>query len=297
MPSPACNLVGPDLEIGQVGAAIYRRERAVYCVLPAGDFDPADAGHIEPRIRREPGSSQIHLRVGMEVHVLLGRGEADVRQVAGHIARWEIECSIERDGEVCEIAANPIAALQDVPCRQIGPTGHIAVFDVLMNPAADGLDSRPAMLDMSELVPGEIGELVGIAIPAGERIAQQRGRKVPNGLRYAWNEAEVIGFRRDGDDGVVPETVCARLQRYPTNAVPMAVLELFGRKIVAQRQSLEEHRTARIRGQLEIEEERSRACDFIGQTTTHAHGDVEVQQIVVGFHARAGDYTGRHWKQ
>ena len=75
---------------------------------------------MEAGVGREPGASDVHLGVGVEVHVTVRIGNTDVWQMASHIARREVEGAIQCDGEVGEITADPIAALQDVPRRQIG---------------------------------------------------------------------------------------------------------------------------------------------------------------------------------
>ena len=64
-------------------------KRPVHRVLPAGDLDPADARHVEARVGRVPRAAEIHLGVGVEIHVVLRVGKPDVRQVPGHIAGRE----------------------------------------------------------------------------------------------------------------------------------------------------------------------------------------------------------------
>src|SRR5437870_1859588 len=115
--------------------------------------------------------------------------------MAGHIACWKIEGAIERDGEVREITANAIAALQDVPRRKIGPAGHVSILDVVVQPAADGLNARHSMLDVTEFPPGEIRQLVGVAIPAWQCIAQQLSGKIARSLRNSGEEVVVIRLR------------------------------------------------------------------------------------------------------
>src|SRR5207253_4877993 len=75
---PACHLVGPNLKIGQRGAAEDCRERSIHRVLPAGDFDPADARYVEAGIGRKPGSADVDLGVGVEIHVVVRVRKSDI---------------------------------------------------------------------------------------------------------------------------------------------------------------------------------------------------------------------------
>src|ERR1044072_5968796 len=125
--------------------------------------------------------------------------------MAGHIARWKVKSSIERDGKVCEIAADTITALQDIPRRNVGTARHVTVLDVLVQPPTDGLNSWHSMLDVAELAPGEISQLVGIAISARQGIPQQGGGEILWGLRSNCYSVVIIRLRRNRDDCVVPE--------------------------------------------------------------------------------------------
>src|SRR6266850_6990249 len=147
--------------------------------------------------------------------------------MACHIARWEVEGAIERDGEVREITANPIAALQDIPCRKIGPPGHVTIFNVVVHPAADGVNARHSVLDVAELSPGEIYQLVGVAIPAGQRVPQQRGGEIARSLRNGREEIVVIRLRGNRYDGVVTKTIGAKRECHARNAVPVTVDEFL----------------------------------------------------------------------
>src|SRR5689334_2219153 len=112
--------------------------------------------------------------------------------MARHIARRKVERAIECDREMRKITAHSIAALQDVPRRKIAPAGHVTILDVVVQPAADGLNARHSMLDAAELFPGKINQLVGIAIPAGQRIPQQLGWEIAWSLRNGCNEVVIV---------------------------------------------------------------------------------------------------------
>jgi len=153
--------------------------------------------------------------------------------MACHIARWEVEGAIEGDGEMREITADPIAALQDIPRRQIGPAGHVTILDVVMHPAADGLNARHPVLDVAEFPPSEIYQLVGVAIPARQRIPQQRDGEISRSPRNSGEEVVVIRLRGNRYDCVMPKTIGARRERHATNAVPVTVDEFLPGEVIA----------------------------------------------------------------
>ena len=93
--------------------------------------------------------------------------------MAGHIAGRYVEAAVQRDRQMCEVAADAMSPLQHVPGGQVGAAGQVAILDVVVQPLADGLHARPAVLHRAEFLPREIGELVRIAIPAGQRVAER----------------------------------------------------------------------------------------------------------------------------
>src|SRR5882724_3482506 len=72
------HLIGPNLKIAQCGSAVDGRERSVHRVLPARDFDAADARYMEPGIGREPVSADVGFSIGMEIHVVIRIGKTNV---------------------------------------------------------------------------------------------------------------------------------------------------------------------------------------------------------------------------
>ena len=143
----ARNLIRPDLEVREHRTAKDRGKRPVDGVLPAGDFDTADARHVEARVGREPMAAKVDLRVGMEIHVVLRIGKPDIGQMAGHIAGREIEGAVERDREMSEVAAHAVAALEDIPRGEIRAARHVAILDIIVHPLADGVHARQAVAE------------------------------------------------------------------------------------------------------------------------------------------------------
>ena len=79
-----------------------------------------------------------------------------------------------------EVAANPVAPFDHVKGGEVRPPGTEAVFNIVMDPVADGLHPRQAVGDLPEMVPCEIQQFIRIAIAAGQSVAQQIRRKLPH---------------------------------------------------------------------------------------------------------------------
>src|SRR5437870_1993369 len=101
--------------------------------------------------------------------------------MAGHVASGEVEGAAECDGRVGEIAADAVAAFDDFGGGKVRTAGTETVLDIVVDPIADCLHALDAMFDLAELVPGEVHELVRIAITARQRVAQKVSRKVAHG--------------------------------------------------------------------------------------------------------------------
>ena len=152
-----------------------------------------------------------------------------------------------------------------------------------MQPAADGLNSRHCVLDVAELAPREIRQLVGIAVSARQRIAQQRDREIARSLRNSRDDVLIVRLRGDRNDSVVPEAICSALQSCANDAVSMAVVELLRAQVVAKRQRLRNHGVFAVRTKLQVQEQRSLARDFIYEAAAHTNGDIQAGNFRSGF--------------
>lgn len=269
------DLVGPDLEEAERGASVDGGKCAVDGVEAAGNFHAADARDVETGVARVPLTAEVDFGVGVEIHVVFRVGKTDVGEVAGDVARGEVEGAVERDGEMGEVAADAVAALEDVPSGEIGPAGHVGVFDVLIQPEADGLDARPAVLDVAEFFPGEVGEFVGVAVAAGERVAEVLGREFIDGHGALVGEIVVVGFRGDGDDGVVFDDVGACAQVEAVDVVAVAIDEFLRGEIGAEAEVFGEDEMLAVAEGLNVEEQRGASGDLVDEMATDAQGDVE----------------------
>jgi hypothetical protein len=160
----------------------------------------------------------------------------------GGIARREIARAVERDGEVGEIAAHAVSALQYSPDGKIGLARQVAKLDVIRQPPAGRLDAKPAVLNAVEFVPREPGESVRVAIAAEPRVAQQLRRQFARSPRHRARKVVVVRLRRGGDNRIVPEEVQAGSEHDPPDPFTVTVMKWSGRQAVAQRQGLEDER-------------------------------------------------------
>src|SRR6185436_10874765 len=191
-------------------------------------------------------------------------------------ARWKVKSTIKRDGKVCEIAADTITALQDVPRRNIGTTRHVTILDVLVQPSTDGLNPRHSVLDVAELAPGEISQLVGIAVSARQRIPQQPNREIARSLRNSCDDVVIVRLRGNRDNSVVPKAIRSTLEFYANDAVPMAVVEFLRVQVLAERQRLRDDNIVAVGTKLQVKEQRGLAGNFVYEAATHTDGDIEV---------------------
>jgi len=207
--------------------------------------------------------------------VVVGIDAADVGQMSGDVARGQIERAIEGDGEMSEVAANAEAALQHVPSGKVGAAGTVAIFDVLVNPLADGLRARPAVGHLAEFFPGEIGELVGVAITTRQRVTEELGREMIGRCRRDDREAGIVRFRSDGENGVVTDAVGAGCEDDAFDQIIVVIDELLGGEIRREGERFEDEGAVAGGARLHVEQEGSGAGHLVGQAAADAHGEVE----------------------
>ena len=82
-------------------------DRDVRCVSAAAHNDAALASLVHPCVHCPPGAVEEHLEPGAEILRWRADGDINVRDVAEHIASWDVQRSAEAHGDVVEIAAYP----------------------------------------------------------------------------------------------------------------------------------------------------------------------------------------------
>src|ERR1039458_4920551 len=123
-----------------------------------------------------------------------------------------------------EIAAHTVATKNHFGGRKIGASGTEAVFNVVVDPVADGLHARQAVRDLAELIPRKVHQLVRIAISARQRIAQQLMRQLSHGHQVSL-DVPAVGHGRNGDEGIMPDFIAARHECRAIKKVAVTVLQ------------------------------------------------------------------------
>jgi len=200
------DLVGPDFEVSQFGVAVDGAEGAVDGIEAMGHFDASDAGLIKAGIEDPPLMAEIDFAIGVKIARDAGIHVANIGEVPGDVAGGKIEGAAQGDDAVSKIAAYAIAAVDDAGSGKIRAAGAEAILDILVDPIADRPDAVATVFDLAEVIPCKFEELVGIAIAAGEGVAEKIRRELGN-RNGVLAEALVLGSGRDGDKGVVIDCV------------------------------------------------------------------------------------------
>jgi hypothetical protein len=170
-------LLGHHLKAHEVGDAESGRHGDVGGVAAASHDDAADAGMIVTRVFRVPAPGQKDLEPGAEIHWINIDRNADVAEIAGGVAGRDVQAAAECDGEMGEVPADADAFMHGVAGATSWARVGITEPDFGVNEIADRLHTQGAG-QLSELRPGEIGELVAIAIAAREQEQQSSHRVV-----------------------------------------------------------------------------------------------------------------------
>src|SRR5450432_230212 len=176
------HFVGPDPKGLQRVWSEGGRDRNVGGVATARDEDASDARGVVARIERVPGRPEVSLEPSREVHRRRVLRNADVAQVAGAIARRNVQAAAQGDRQVGEIAADALTFVESLPGGLGGSGELITERDVLVNEVADRLHPPPAERDVGKLVPSELGHLVGLAIAAPQEEDQRLLRQLRDGV-------------------------------------------------------------------------------------------------------------------
>jgi hypothetical protein len=166
-------LLGHHGKAHEVGDAEGCRHRDVCGVAAAPHDNAADAGMVVTRVFRVPAPSEEDLEPGAEIHWIDIDWNADVAEIAGAVAGRDVHAAAERDGEVGEVAADADAFVHGIAGAAGRARIRVAEADFGVDEIADGLYDPRAAGQFSEPRPGEIGELVAVAIAARDQ-EQQR---------------------------------------------------------------------------------------------------------------------------
>ena len=124
-------------------------------------------------VEGKPSPVKKYFEPGAEIHWGRIARDADIAEIAGAVARWNVHATAERQGKVREVPANPDSLSMTFRGGPIAARMVIAKLDMIMNVVADSLNSSPTAEDTSEQRPGEIGKFLSIAVAAAEKERQR----------------------------------------------------------------------------------------------------------------------------
>ena len=144
-------------------------QRHVCGVAALRNEDTTNSGGIVTRIEGIPTAAQINFNPCGKIHRCVGRGKADVSDVTGAIARWNVEATAESDRKMRVVAANTAVFLICFKSRS-GRAGVLIAEDyVIVHEVADGLHPRPTQWSGSEKPPRLVGQTIGLTVTTAKQ--------------------------------------------------------------------------------------------------------------------------------
>ena len=119
-------------------------QRYIGSVAAVRNEDTTGPRGIVARIERMPSAAEIDVDPRGKIHGRVRRGETDISDITGAIARRDIEAPTESDRKMRVVAANPAALFICFKRRSSGAGVLIAEGYVIVYEVADGLNPRPA---------------------------------------------------------------------------------------------------------------------------------------------------------
>src|SRR5437763_7579539 len=105
-----------------------------------------------------PAIAEENLDPGAEILRRVRRRQADIADIAGAIARRDVEAAAADEREMRIVAADAAPLLESLRGRARRPRVLVTEANVIMHVAADRLHARPAEGRAAEQVPGNVRE-------------------------------------------------------------------------------------------------------------------------------------------
>src|SRR5207253_4754983 len=125
-----------------------------------------------------------------------------------NIPSWDVEGPAERDGEVGEVAADTLAALEHVHRGGERVARAVLELDVVMDPIADRLHPGATRFRLAEELPGPPHQLVRKAVAAREREVEELARDLVDRALGCRGGVQV-GLVRYSDHSVITQNQLA----------------------------------------------------------------------------------------
>src|SRR5216683_733787 len=149
-PSGGLNFVGPDGHRAKFSCPERRDHRHIERIATPSNQHPTDPPGVVAGIERPPTVAQPHLHPGGKIHRLRRHRNVDVGQVAEHVASRDAHRSAEGYREVREVSTDSGAIVEDVESGRQWIARAVLELEVVVDPVADGLHTRPAWLGPAE---------------------------------------------------------------------------------------------------------------------------------------------------
>ena len=112
-------MIGPNFEVRQLRLPVDRGKRTIHRVVTCANANATDPRLVESSVKDLPPAAEIDFAVCMKIvrgaRVLI----PDIRHVTADIAGRQIEGSTKGNGGVSKVAADSVAALDNVIGREI----------------------------------------------------------------------------------------------------------------------------------------------------------------------------------
>jgi hypothetical protein len=119
-----------------------------------------------------PLPTQKDLDPGSKILRRMRRRKADVADVAGTIASWDVEASAKSKRQMSVVATHAALFLKRLGSRTRRARVLVAEGDMVVHVVADRLHAGPAQRRCSEEAPSHVGETIRLAVPASQKEEQ-----------------------------------------------------------------------------------------------------------------------------
>jgi len=168
----ALKLVRYHGKLGELRGAKRRRNRNISGVAASCDQYATNSRAIVPRIECIPFASDEYLKPCAKVHGSRIPRHANISKITCAISGRDVHAATQRNAEMSEISADANPLLVAFRGRAIGSRVMITELDSIVDVIANRLNALPSV-NMAELGPSEIAQLLGIAVSAAEQIDQR----------------------------------------------------------------------------------------------------------------------------
>ena len=132
-------------------------QRDVCGVAALCNEDTTDPGGVVTGVKGIPTVAQINFNPCGKIHRRVWRGKANVSDVPGAVARWDVQATAERHCKMGVVAAHTATFLVCFECRSGRAGVFIAKEYVIVHEVADSLHPGPAEWGVSEKPPSLVG--------------------------------------------------------------------------------------------------------------------------------------------